>query len=372
MSTQDLYVLFGVAKTASAEEIKSAFRKHALKHHPDRNPGDKHAEEKFKEYSRAYEILSDPEKRAAYDRYGMDGVNGGAGFGGAGGAEGFSDVFSDIFEDFFGGGRGGQHRTQRAARGADLGVELELTFLEAVHGCDKKVPVRREEVCRTCAGQGAAPGTQKKVCTTCRGAGEVLASSGFFQIRRPCPSCAGQGSIIEKPCGSCRGSGRESTERTITVKVPAGVDSGMRLRVSGEGEAGHKGGHRGDLYVDIHVDEHEIFKRSGSDILCDVPISFAQAALGAEIKVPTLEGPTELKVPAGTQTGKVFRLKGKGIHSIKGDGRGDEHVRVVVETPTALSSKQKELLQQFAEISGEKAHPISHSFMKKMKDLLKV
>lgn len=370
MATQDLYELFGVAKNASPEEIKSAFRKHALKFHPDRNPGDPRAEEKFKEYSRAYEILSDPEKRGIYDRYGMEGLNGG--MGGRSGAEGFSDIFSDIFEDFFGGAAGGPRRAQRAARGADLGAELELSFLEAVHGCDKKVPVRREEVCRTCAGQGAAPGSQKKTCTTCRGAGEVLASSGFFQIRRPCPHCEGSGSLIEKPCGSCRGSGRESTERTITVKVPAGVDTGMRLRVSGEGEAGHKGGPRGDLYVDIFVEAHEIFKRSGTDILCDVPISFVQAALGAEIEVPTLEGPAQLKIPAGTQTGKDFRLKGKGIPSLKGDGRGDEHVRVVVETPTHLTSKQKELLQQFAELSGEKAHPLSHSFMKKMKDLLKV
>lgn len=371
MSHQDLYALFGVAKTASAEEIKSAFRKHALKHHPDRNPGDKQAEEKFKEYSRAYEILSDDEKRAAYDRYGIDGINSGAGFGGAGGPDGFSDVFSDIFEDFFGGG-GGQRRAQRAARGSDLGVEVELEFMEAVRGCEKKVPVRREEVCRTCAGQGAAPGTSKKTCNTCRGAGEILVSSGFFQVRRPCHSCAGQGSIIEKPCGSCRGSGREATERTITVKVPAGVDTGMRLRVSGEGEAGHKGGSRGDLYVDIFVEAHEIFKRNGTDILCDVPISFAQAALGAEIEVPTLDGPTTLKVPAGTQTGKAFKLKGKGIASIKGDGHGDEHVRVIVETPTNLTSKQKELLTQFAESSGEKAHPLSHSFMKKMKSILKV
>lgn len=374
MSTQDLYDLLGVTKTASPEEIKSAFRKHALKHHPDRNPGDKQAEEKFKEYSRAYEVLSDPEKRAAYDRYGIDGLSSGSGSG-FGGGEAFSDIFSDIFEDFFGGGRGGasgQRRAQRAARGSDLGVEVELTFLEAVRGCEKKVPVHREEVCRTCAGEGTASGTHKKVCNTCRGAGEILASSGFFSIRRPCHACGGQGSIIEKPCGSCRGTGREKTERTITVKVPAGVDTGMRLRVSGEGEAGHKGGHRGDLYVDIFVEAHEIFKRSGTDILCDVPISFAQAALGAEIQVPTLDGPESLKVPAGTQTGKAFRLKGKGIVSLKGDGRGDEHVRVIVETPTHLDSKQKELLKQFAESTGEKVHPLSHSFMKKMKDILKV
>lgn len=369
MSNQDLYALLGVAKTASAEEIKSTFRKNALKYHPDRNPGDKAAEEKFKELSRAYEVLSDPEKRAAYDRYGIDGLNSGSGF--HGGDGGFSDVFSDIFEDFFGGG-GGSRRAQRAARGSDLGVEVEISFMEAVTGCEKKVPVRRDEVCRTCAGQGAAPGTGKKVCGTCRGAGELLASSGFFSIRRPCHSCAGQGSIIEKPCGSCRGSGREETQRTITVKVPAGVDTGMRLRVSGEGEAGHKGGSRGDLYVDIFVEAHEIFKRSGTDILCEVPISFAQAALGADLEVPTLEGTEVLKVPAGTQTGKTFKLKGKGIASVKGDGRGDEHVRVVVETPTHLTAKQKELLTQFAAASGDKAHPMSHSFMKKMKDLLKV
>lgn len=371
MSDHDLYVLLGVAKTASVEEIKSSFRKLALKYHPDRNPGDHKAEEKFKELSRAYEILSDSEKRAAYDRYGIDGLNSGSGFGG--GAGGFSDVFSDIFEDFFGGAAGGgSQRASRAARGSDLGVEVEISFMEAVRGCEKKVPVHREEVCRTCAGQGAAPGTQKKVCGACRGAGEILAQSGFFSIRRPCHSCAGQGAIIEKPCGSCRGTGRESTERTITVKVPPGVDTGMRLRVSGEGEAGHKGGHRGDLYVDLFVEAHEIFKRNGTDILCDVPISFAQAALGTEIEVPTLDGPTVLKVPAGTQTGKAFRLKGKGIHSVKGDGRGDEHVRVVVETPANLSGKQKELLQQFAELSGEKVHPLAHSFMKKMKDILKV
>lgn len=370
MSNQDFYALLGIAKTATAEEIKSSFRKNALKYHPDRNPGDKAAEEKFKEMSRAYEVLSDDQKRAAYDRYGIDGVNSGAGFHGAEG--GFSDVFSDIFEDFFGGAGGRQQRAQRAARGADLGVEVELSFMEAVKGCEKKVPVRRDEVCRTCAGQGAAPGTSKKVCSTCRGQGELLASSGFFSVRRPCHSCAGQGSIIEKPCGSCHGSGREETQRTITVKVPSGVDSGMRLRVSGEGEAGHKGGTRGDLYVDIFVEAHEIFKRNGSDILCEVPISFSQAALGAEIEVPLLEGTEGLKIPAGTQTGKTFRLKGKGIASVKGGAPGDEHVRVVVETPTSLSAKQKDLLKQLAAESGDKAHPMSHSFMKKMKDLLKV
>jgi len=365
---KDFYEILGVSKNVSKEEIKSAYRKLALKYHPDRNRGNKEAEETFKQLSRAYEILSDDAKRSAYDHYGVEGVAASTGFHQSAG--GFADIFSDIFEDFFGGTQ--RERAHRPARGSDLGTQVEIKFMEAVFGCKKQIKVRREEQCRVCRGEGTRPGTSRRPCQQCRGAGEVAVSSGFFSIRRTCDQCQGQGSVIDKPCPECHGRGREETTRTITLRVPPGVDNGTRLRVTGEGEAGFKSGPRGDLYVDIFVELHEIFKRHGLDILCEVPVSFTQVALGDEIDIPTLVGKASLKVPAGTQTGRIFRMRGKGIKALRGGEIGDQHVRVVVETPTGLNRKQKDLLTEFAHISGEKANPIANTFIQKMKEFLKV
>lgn len=365
-SPHDYYQVLGVAKNASKDEIKSSYRRLALQYHPDRNKNDKAAEEKFKEVTRAYEVLIDDEKRAAYDRYGPEGVNASAGFGE--GFGGFSDVFSDIFEDFF--GTGARRSAQRASRGQNLGAEVAISFTEAAFGAEKSITIRREEPCRQCRGDGAQPGTQRETCRTCRGAGQVSVSSGFFSIARGCAACKGRGSVIQKPCAGCRGSGHETVSHKISVKIPAGVDTGARLRVAGEGEAGRRGGSRGDLYVDIFVEPHDIFKRHGADILCEVPIGFVQATLGAECDVPTLAGVEKLKIPAGTQTGRVFRLKGKGVPHLGREGRGDMHMRVVVETPTGLNSRQKEFLMKFAQEAGEKVNPISGSFMEKVKAVI--
>ncbi len=363
---QDYYELLGVSRSADAEEIKKAYRKAALAHHPDRNPGDKKAEEKFKEATEAYQVLTNPQKRQLYDQYGHEGLNAQGGMGGFS-ASGFEDVFEGIFEDFFGGGT--SRGRARARQGSDLQYELEVSFAEAVFGAGKTIQLRREESCGTCQGEGAKPGTSRKTCSTCRGSGKVLSSSGFFSISRACGRCNGEGAFIEYPCTSCRGSGRVAADRKIELKVPAGVDNGLRLRISGEGEAGFRGGPRGDLYVDIHVQPHEFFRREGHTIQCEVPVSFVQAALGDEIETPTLWGPTLLKIPAGTQTGKTFRLKGKGVASLRGDAVGDQEVKIVVETPTHLSERQKELLKEFAGISGDKINPISFSFMEKAKKL---
>lgn len=364
MSKKDYYDILGVSKDADADEIKRAYRKAALSHHPDKNPGDKKAEGKFHEATEAYQVLSDPQKREIYNRYGHAGLQQGGGFSGS--AAGFSDVFEDIFEDFFGGRQGGGRRPQR---GDDLRVDVTLTFEEAAFGVEKPVTIAREESCGACGGDGARPGTSRKTCPVCRGSGQVLASSGFFSIARACTRCQGAGSLVEHACADCRGSGRVAVERKLQVRVPPGVGDGQRMRMSGEGEAGARGGPRGDLYVDLHVRPHEIFGREGDNLVCEVPISFVQAALGAEIEVPTLGGPAPLKIPAGTQSGRVFRLKGKGLASLKGDGIGDEEVHIVVETPAHLSEKQKDLLRQFAELSGEKVNPISSSFVQKVKDL---
>ncbi len=364
----DYYELLGVSRQADVEEIKKAYRKAALAHHPDRNPGDHKAEEKFKEATEAYQVLSDPQKRQIYNQYGHEGLNSQGGMGGGFSASGFEDVFEGIFEDFFGGSGGGRSRS-RAARGSDLQYEMEVTFEEAAFGTEKSVSLRREEICGTCHGDGAKPGTSKKTCQVCHGSGKVLASSGFFSISRPCSRCNGEGVSIEHACNACHGAGRVNAERKIQIKIPAGVDNGLRLRMNGEGEAGHRGGPRGDLYIDIHVIPHEFFERDGTTILCEVPVSFVQAALGCEIEVPTLTGKHELKVPAGTQTGKTFRLKGKGIASLRGDGIGDEEVRIVIETPMHLSDRQKDLLKEFAQLSGEKVNPNSSSFMQKAKKL---
>ena len=366
---RDYYEILGVSKSVHADELKKAYRQAALKFHPDRNPGDKKSEEKFKEATEAYQVLADPQKRKLYDQFGHAGVEsqGAAGFGGFSSA-GFGDIFEDIFEDFFSAG-GSSRGKRRAQRGSDLQYELEILFEEAAFGCEKNIEIRREETCSTCKGDGAKPGSGRTTCSTCHGSGQILASSGFFSIARTCHRCQGQGSFVEHPCAACRGTGRVLIDRKVHVKVPAGTDNGMRLRMTGEGEAGMLGGPRGDLYIDLTVAAHEIFTRQGDNILCEVPVSFVQAALGAEIEVPTLAGTTSLKIPPGTQGGRTFKLKGKGIQSLRGGGLGDEEVRIVIETPTHLSEKQKELLSQFAALSGEKINPISSSFAEKVKKL---
>ncbi len=368
-SKRDYYEVLDVSRSATPEDIKKAYRKCALAHHPDRNPGDKKAEDKFKEATEAYQVLSDPKKRQIYDQYGHEALSGFGAESGFSSAGGFGDIFEDIFEDFFGGGS--SRSRSSAQRGSDLQYELEISFSDAAFGVEKDLRVEREETCSTCRGDGAKPGTSRTPCPTCHGSGRVLASSGFFSISRTCHRCHGQGSFIEQSCSACRGQGRLLIEKMIHVKIPPGIDQGSRLRVTGEGEAGIRGGPRGDLYVALSVTPHEIFLRQGDNIVCEVPVSFVQAALGAEIEIPTLTGTTALKIPAGTQAGKVFRLKGKGLASLRGHGIGDEEVRIVVETPTHLSDKQKELLKQFAAMGGEKVNPLSYSFIEKVKHLFK-
>ena len=364
---KDYYELLGVGRNASEDEIKKAYRKLALQHHPDRNPGDKQAEEKFKEVSEAYSVLSDPQKRSQYDQFGHAAFGDGGPFAGGGFdfSGGFEDVFSDIFGEFFGGGT-----SRRRGRGQDLRYTLTIKFEEAVTGVEKKIKIPRHGVCETCRGNGAKPGTAPQTCPTCRGRGQVSFQQGFFSVSRTCNQCQGQGTIIKEPCVNCAGAGRVRNMHTLSVKIPAGVDSGSRLKLRGEGEsAPMAGGAPGDLYVVIQVEAHPIFVRDQLDIICDVPISFVQAALGSEIDVPTLDGKVKMKIPPGTQSGKLFRMKGKGIRDVHGAHQGDQHVRVTVETPTRLTAKQKELLKEFAANGGEEVNPLSKGFFDKMKEL---
>jgi molecular chaperone DnaJ len=365
---RDYYEVLGVERSVSAQDLKSAFRKVALKYHPDRNPGDTEAEEKFKEASEAYEVLSDPERRARYDRFGHAATGPGAeGFAGAGfGNVNINDIFGDIFGEIFGGGRG---RGRASNRGADLRFNLEISFEEAAFGCKPKTTIPRPKKCETCEGTGSRSRSAPRPCGTCGGAGEVRFTQGFFAVSRTCPDCGGSGAAIQDPCGKCRGSGRVAGEESIEVAIPGGVDNGTRVRLSGLGEPGDRGGPPGDLYVTVVVREHPIFQREDYEVYCEVPISFTQAALGAKIDVPTLDGKVKMTIPAGTQSGKVFRLRGKGIPHLHGNNRGDQHVRVIVETPTELSSKQRELLEQFAELSGEQCHPHSKNFFDKVREL---
>ena len=368
-SKADYYELLGVGRDADAEDLKKAYRKAALRYHPDRNPGDKAAEEKFKELSEAYQILNDPEKRAQYDRFGHAAFEqGGGGFGGGFDfSTNFEDIFGDIFGDFFGGGgRGGRGRQHR---GEDLSYSLEVSFEEAAFGTEKTVSIPRRVACSTCQGSGAKPGTMPRTCDTCRGSGQVRFQQGFFTVARTCNQCGGQGSMISDPCTECHGAGAVRKTSNLQIKIPGGVDSGSRLKLRGEGEAGPAGGIPGDLYVSIQVGEHPLFERHNNEVVCELPISFPQAALGADIEAPTLEGKIKMKVPAGTQSGSVFRLRGKGIVDLRGAGRGDQLVRVVVETPTKLGSKQKELLEEFAKLNGDDVHPISKGFFDKVKEL---
>ncbi|KTD38550.1 molecular chaperone DnaJ [Legionella nautarum] len=359
MDQKDYYEVLGVSRGADESEIKKAYRKLAMKYHPDRNSNDKEAEEKFKEIQRAYGVLSDQQKRAAYDRFGHAGVDpsmgGGAG-GFGGGFGGFGDVFEDIFENIFSGGRG--QRQSRGQRGADLQFNVNLTLEEAALGKQIEITVPRHVSCQTCDGSGAKAGTKPKTCETCGGVGQVRIQQGFFSIQQTCPSCHGEGHVIADPCKSCHGQGRVRESKKLTVKIPAGVDNGDRVRLSGEGEAGIHGGGSGDLYVQINVKAHAIFERQDSDLHCEVPISFTTAALGGSIEVPTLEGRVTLKIPSETQTGKTFRLRGKGMKSVRGYATGDLLCRVVVETPVNLSREQKEI---FTQLEGSLASSKSHS-----------
>ena len=363
MAKRDYYEILGVDRGASEADIKKSYRRVAMKNHPDRNSDDHDAEDKFKEASEAYEVLSNAEKRAAYDRFGHEGLGNGAG--GQGGAGGFSDIFGDVFGDIFGGGgrsRGGP------ARGSDLRYNLELDLEEAVRGVTTTIRVPSLVSCEVCDGSGARKGTQPSTCGTCGGVGQVRMSQGFFSVQQTCPKCRGRGVLITDPCGSCHGQGRREEVKNLSVKVPPGVDNGDRIRLAGEGEAGTTGGPPGDLYVQIMVREHDIFQRDGRNLYCEVPISFVDAALGGELEVPTLSGKVKLKVPPETQTGRLFRLRGKGVPSVRGGGLGDLLCRVVVETPVNLSARQKELLAEFhTDLGGQKNSPRQTSWFEGVK-----
>ncbi len=368
---RDYYEVLSVERAASDDEIKKAYRRLAVQFHPDRNPGDKSAEERFKEINEAYQVLSDPEKRAQFDRYGHAAFEAGrgGGFSGFDFSQGFEEVFADIFGDFFGTGR--SRSRSRSRRGDDLRYDLEVTFEEAAHGAEKQVSFQRLAQCEACAGTGARGGASGiRTCPNCRGTGQVRMQQGFFSISTPCGQCRGEGTVIQDPCPKCQGQGRIRRQQSISVKIPPGVDNGSRLKVRGEGEAGHGGAPAGDLYVVLHVREHPLFARQDNDVVIEVPISFPQAALGAEIEVPTLDGKMRLRIPAGTQSGKVLRLKGKGIPDLHGYGRGDQLVKVVVETPRRLTARQRELLEEFARTTGEDAnHPLAKGFVDKLKEM---
>ena len=346
MAKRDYYEVLGVSKSATADEIKKAYRRLAMKFHPDRNKdAGEEGERKFKEAKEAYEVLKDDEKRATYDRFGHDGLKAGAGGAGGFGAEGFGDIFGDVFGDIFGGGRRGAG--PQVFRGADLGYELKLDLETAVAGDNVTIDVPTQVSCDTCGGSGARKGTDPVTCSACGGAGQVRMQQGFFSIQQTCPACKGAGTTIADPCLDCHGRGRVRKTRTLAVKVPAGVDDGDRIRLSGEGEAGRNGGPPGDLYVEIRVKPHRIFDREGSNLSCEVPVSFATATLGGDVELPTLDGTVSLKIPAGTQSGKVFRLRGKGVSTVRDPRTGDLFAQVAVETPVNLTNEQKEILEQF-------------------------
>ncbi|MGZ8316200.1 MAG: molecular chaperone DnaJ [Telluria sp.] len=370
MAKRDFYEILGVAKGASEEEIKKSYRKLAMKYHPDRNPDSKESEEKFKEVKEAYEMLTNPEKREAYDRYGHAGVDPNMGGGGGFGGGGFADSFGDIFGDIFGGGRG-RGAGPQVYRGADLRYNLEITLEQAAHGFDTTIRVPSWDKCDTCHGTGAKPGTSPTTCTTCAGHGQVRMQQGFFSIQQTCPKCHGSGKVITDPCAPCGGQGRIKRNKTLEVKIPAGIDNGMRIRSSGNGEPGTNGGPSGDLYVEIHIKPHAVFQREGDDLHCEMPISFVKATLGGEIEVPTLSGKVSFTIPEGTQSGKTFRLKSKGIKGVRSGYAGDLFCHVVVETPVKLTDKQKDLLKEFERLTvegGAKHSPQSKGWMDKVKD----
>ncbi|HNP36920.1 MAG TPA: molecular chaperone DnaJ [Woeseiaceae bacterium] len=368
MAKRDYYEILGVSKTATTSEIKKAYRRLAMKHHPDRNKDDATAEARFKEAKEAYEVLHDQDKRAAYDQFGHDGLRGRAG-GGFSSAEGFSDIFGDVFGDIFGAGRGRGGASQ-VFRGADLGYELKLDLETAVSGKTATIEIPTQVSCKTCAGSGAKEGSKPVACTTCNGVGQVRMQQGFFSIQQTCPVCKGAGTTIADPCTDCHGRGRVQKTKTLSVKVPPGVDSGDRIRLSGEGEAGRNSGPPGDLYVEIRVRPHRIFERDGADLSCEVPVSFVNATLGGEVELPTLNGHVALKIPPGTQSGKVFRLRGKGVTTVRDPRTGDLFARVVVETPVNLSEAQKEMLMRFDELvqeGGSKHSPRAGGWLETVK-----
>jgi len=374
MKKRDYYEILGVPAGASPEEIKKAYRRMALKHHPDRNPGDKEAEENFKEAAEAYSVLIDAEKRALYDRYGHEGLRGQgyAGFPGfdSSAFEGFEDILGNFFgfnfSDFFGGGR----RRPSAQRGRDLGLEIEITLAEAAAGMTKEIQLNRSEHCPACRGTRQKAGAKKAACPDCQGRGQVRFQQGFFTVSRTCPRCQGAGEVITAPCESCRGSGKVKQKRVLNVQIPAGVDDGTRLRIMGEGEAGDAGAGRGDLYIGIRVKKHPFFERDKNDLHCRVPVTFVQAALGGRIEVPTLDGNEILKLPAGVHSGRVFTFKGKGIKDISGHRRGDLFVRIEVQTPENLTKEERALLLKFAEIRGENVDSVDKSFVEKVKNII--
>jgi molecular chaperone DnaJ len=377
---RDYYEVLGVSRDVTADDLKKAYRKLAVKYHPDKNPDDKTAEEKFKEVSEAYDVLSDDQKRAAYDRYGHAAFAGGMGGPGAGGGGGgfhdpfdiFREVFGGgggVFETFFGGagGGGGQRRRGGAQRGSDLRYALEITLEEAAHGAEKEIEYERLIVCKTCSGSGSASGSGKKTCRTCGGAGQVISSRGFFQVQQTCPDCGGTGEVVTDPCKACRGSGRVKERTRVRLRIPAGIEEGSRLRSQGNGDSGTAGGPAGDLYVVIHLKPHEIFQREGDDLHCEIPMSFATAALGGELTVPTIEGKASVKIPAGTQDGTTFRLRGKGMKRYGESHHGDLYAHVKIAVPTRLTSEQKTKLQEFATLLGENASEMEESFFEKAK-----
>ena len=374
---RDYYEVLGVSRDASADDLKKAYRKLAVQFHPDKNPGDKSAEEKFKEIGEAYEALSDPDKRAAYDRYGHAAFQGGGGGGGAGGFPGgfhdAADIFNQVFgsafgfEDIFGGGGRRQRRDPSGrSRGSDLRYDLEISLEEAARGTEKEIEIEKLGPCKTCSGSGSRSSAGAKTCTTCGGSGHVISSRGFFQIQQTCPNCQGSGQTLNDPCPSCGGEGRSRQTSRVRIRIPVGVDSGTRLRTSGNGDSGTRGGPAGDLYVVIHVKSHELFERDGDDLHCIVPVPFPRAALGGEVKVPTLEGSTTIKVPAGTQSGTQFRVRGKGMPVLGGGQRhGDLYVHLEVEVPTKLNADQRKLLEQLADSMGMENSPKQESFFEK-------
>ncbi|MDD3288631.1 MAG: molecular chaperone DnaJ [Alphaproteobacteria bacterium] len=374
MSKADYYELLGVSRNASADELKKAYRKLAMQHHPDKNSGDKEAEDKFKEISEAYDVLRDDQRRAAYDRFGHAAFEQGGGFGSGGFdfSSGFGDIFEEMFGEILGGGRRGQRQQQSGQRGADLRYDLTITLAEAFRGVDKNIKVSSSVLCSDCKGGGAAPGTSPVTCSMCGGHGRVRAQQGFFTIERACPTCYGAGQVIKDPCKKCHGNGRIKQERSLAVSIPAGVEDGTRIRLSGEGEAGMRGGHSGDLYVILSLLPHPLFKREGANLYCRVPIPMTLAALGGEIKVPTIEDDMiDLKIDSGTQSGHQSRVRNKGMSVLRSASRGDLYVELVVETPVRMNKKQKELLQEFAlESKTNNSHPESDGFFKKVKDIL--
>ncbi len=366
MAKRDYYEVLGVSKTAGAEELKKAYRQAALKYHPDRNPDDPEAEEMFKECTEAYQVLCDPQKKAQYDRFGHE-APGGFGFSDSDfGSINIEDLFGGLFSDLFGGGGA----RSRRRRGVDLRYDLRITLTEAYYGCEKEISIPKNVVCRNCNGSGSKPGTSPQECPACNGRGQVRFQQGFFSIARTCHRCGGSGKVITEPCSDCRGRGMVEEEKTINVRIPQGIDTGQRLRIRGEGEVGESGGMTGDLHVVISVEDHPIFIRRGDDLLVELPLSFPQAALGDEIEVPTMEGPARLKVPPSTQSGKVFRMRGKGMYSLEGRSKGDLHVKVFIEVPQKLTDEQEELLKKFSDMSGEDIHPQKKSFLQKVREVL--